>query len=244
MFHIIRKYVAYFLSFSLSGETLFMFFSLLVGAIASLRTDKKVDAIQDAEYVWRTKHGDKGAYVYLFNKYSDDIYRYCYYFLSMRKEPEEDAKDAMREAFMKCLEHINNLKEAGSFFSYLKRTAYTTCMNILGDKQVFDEQSSGTDASQEIEISDDAYQGGMKTVERETPEKVAMTNEIQNDVKKAVNLLPENYRQAVILVHLMEYSYDEAAVMMGTKKSNIKTWVHRGIGKLADILKDYRESVS
>ncbi|MCX5814079.1 MAG: sigma-70 family RNA polymerase sigma factor [Proteobacteria bacterium] len=244
MFQIIIEHVAYFLSSSLSGETFFIFISLIIGAIAYLRTDKKVGAEQDAEYVRQVKHGDKDAYVYLFNKYSDDVYRYCYYFLSMRKEPEEDAKDAMREAFMKCLEHINNLREDGLFFSYLKRTAYTTCMDMLGDKQAFDEQFTGADASREIEMPDDAFQEGIKTIERDTPEKKAMTNEIQNDVKKAVNLLPENYRQAVILVHLMEYSYDEAAAMMGTKKSNIKTWVHRGIGKLADILKDYRESVS
>ena len=70
---------------------------------------------EDAEYVQRTRDGDKDAYVFLFNKYSDAVYRYCYFFLSRRKEPQEDAQDAMREAFMKCLENINNIrKEARS----------------------------------------------------------------------------------------------------------------------------------
>jgi hypothetical protein len=119
--HTFFGFVASSLSSSLPGETFLLSLGLLLGLVKPGRGDEEGCA-EDAEYVQRTKDGDKDAYVFLFNKYSDAIYRYCYFFLSRRKEPQEDAQDAMREAFVKCLENINKIRKEGSFFWYLKNT--------------------------------------------------------------------------------------------------------------------------
>jgi RNA polymerase sigma-70 factor (ECF subfamily) len=227
-----------------SSETFIGLASLIADTSLNRRSGREIDAEKDAELVQRVKQGDKGAYVSLFKQYGDDVYRYCYYFLSGRKEPEEDAGDAMQEAFVKCLKNIGNLREEGSFFPYLKRTAFTICMDILKDKQASDEFPGVSDSPREIGAIENDPVGAVTIGEKDTPEQKSITREIQNDVRNALNGLPENYRRAVILVHLMEYSYEEAAVMMKARKSDIRNWVHRGVTRLADILMDYRESIA
>ena len=91
--------------------------------------------------------------------------------------------------------------------------------------------------------SEEAMEGSGSLVEKETPEMGAMINEVKHDVRKAVDSLPENYRQAVVLVHFMEYRYDEAATQMGVGVEDIRRWVHRGLKKLHTSLQGYRESV-
>ena len=47
-------------------------------------------------------------------------------------------------------------------------------------------------------------------------------------MRKAINLLKEEYRLAIILVHYEGYSYVEAAELMKCKEDDIRRWVHRG----------------
>lgn len=221
----LREAFLFFLSHTTSGETFILFPSLIVGAVPHRESGKEIDTEKDAEFVRRVRDGDRAAYVSLFGKYGDDIYRYCYYFLSKRKEPEEDAQDAMKEAFVKCLENINYLREGSSFFPYLKRTAFTTCMDILRDRQSLDDPSTEGNPG-------DVQNYPMTTAGGDTPEEKSISREIQSDVRKAMDRLPENHRRAIILVHFMEYSYAEAATMMNADKGDIRNWVHRGVTKL------------
>jgi RNA polymerase sigma factor (sigma-70 family) len=237
--HSLFGFVASSFYFILSGETFLLSVGLLLGLVKS-GSEGEEGRAEDAEYVQRTRDGDKDAYVFLFNKYNDAIYRYCYFFLFRRKEPQEDAQDAMREAYMKCLENINNIRKKGSFFSYLKSTAYHLCMDKLKDRHADDDPYILTDNVDSEEASEGI--GGL--VEGHTPEMGAMTNEVTRDVRKAVSSLPENHRRAVVLVHFMEYRYDEAAAQMGVGVEDIRRWVHRGLTKLRTSLQGHRESIS
>jgi RNA polymerase sigma factor (sigma-70 family) len=219
-------------------------FLLVAGPIFGIRNERAVangpDSEEDGDYVRLVQDGDRDAYLYLFNKYSDRIYYFCYRRLSQRREPEEDARDATTSAFTKCFQNIYRLKDPNSFRSYLFTTAHNTCMDFLKDMQTFDDPKITGDSSGESGNSDN--QSASSGVQG--PEEQAMTSEIERDVQSAVNALQENYREAIHLVHLEGLSYKEAADIMGVKEDDIRRWVHRGLLKLRRALHKHKRSAT
>lgn len=55
-------------------------------------------------------------------------------------------------------------------------------------------------------------------------------------VLRAVQALPENYRQAVYLRYYEEYEVEEIADLMGCKAAQVSTWLYRGKRKLKTML--------
>ena len=55
-------------------------------------------------------------------------------------------------------------------------------------------------------------------------------------VLRAVQALPEKYRQAVYLRYYEEYEVEEIASLLGCKASSVSTWLYRGKLKLREML--------
>lgn len=55
-------------------------------------------------------------------------------------------------------------------------------------------------------------------------------------VLRAVQALPENYRQALYLRYYEEYSLEEIAALMGCKVTQVSTYLYRGKAKLRAML--------
>lgn len=73
------------------------------------------------------------------------------------------------------------------------------------------------------------------------PELIA--DESRRELYRAVNRLPENYRQAIYLVYFEDLSYEEAAAVMGKSKKQIDNYLYRAKDKLAEALgKEGREN--
>lgn len=61
-----------------------------------------------------------------------------------------------------------------------------------------------------------------------TPDRVALT--------RALSLLPERQRQAVILFYLEDLTVGEIAVLTGAAEGTVKSWLHRARATLAEHL--------
>jgi RNA polymerase sigma-70 factor, ECF subfamily len=59
-------------------------------------------------------------------------------------------------------------------------------------------------------------------------------------VRQAVNTLPENYREVVVLCELEEMSYEEAASALGCPVGTVRSRLHRARAMLVDKLRETR----
>jgi RNA polymerase sigma-70 factor (ECF subfamily) len=59
-------------------------------------------------------------------------------------------------------------------------------------------------------------------------------------VRKAVSMLPENYREVVVLCELEEMSYEEAAAALGCPVGTVRSRLHRARAILLEKLRDTR----
>ena len=64
------------------------------------------------------------------------------------------------------------------------------------------------------------------------PEAVAMGRAGADELRCMVARLPEAYRDAVVLRHVQQLSYAEAAEVLGRPVGTVKANVHRGLGLL------------
>lgn len=218
------------------SETFSALFCLLFGTIRY----SKETWDEDARLIREFKDGNHDAYWRFFEKYCDRIYRYCFYFFSRLNDPEEHARVAMERVFDKLYENIYGIRKEGAVFSWLKRTAFTTCIDILKKEgrfiRIIEDEDEAETPCVGIKIGD--IVGSGKTHDASLADK-----EIRKILGEALNALPEKYRLPVILRHYMDYSGREAANMLGCKEEDIKRWVHRGLLRLREILKPYSELI-
>jgi len=73
----------------------------------------------------------------------------------------------------------------------------------------------------------------------DAPEPAVHMPELEDSpVLRAVQALPENYRQAVYLRYYEEYSVEEIAAVMGCRVPQVSTYLYRGKAKLKTMLEE------
>lgn len=74
--------------------------------------------------------------------------------------------------------------------------------------------------------------------EEKAPEDIALSHQANDTLAFALNLLSDNHRTAVIMVHLQGIDYSDAAEKLGIPLGTVKSRVSRGIENLRKILQD------
>ena len=62
------------------------------------------------------------------------------------------------------------------------------------------------------------------------------------DLQRAIAALPEGQRRAVVLHHLADLSVDDVAEVLGVSAGTVKTQLHRGRARLAEVLREPEEA--
>jgi RNA polymerase sigma-70 factor, ECF subfamily len=129
------------------------------------------------------------------------------------------ADDLVQETLMKAWKHHDSF-EAGS---NLKAWLYTILRNEF--------YSQLRKRRREVEDADGFY-SSRAAVHPEQDGHLDMA-----DLRAALAKLPEDQREAIVLVGASGFSYEEAAEICGVAVGTIKSRVNRARGKLADLLK-------
>ncbi len=169
----------------------------------------------DQKLVERVQQGDKRAFDLLVQKYQHKVINLI---LRYVKNPTE-AQDVAQEAFIKAYRALATFRGDSAFYTWLYRIAVNTAKNYL-TTQGRRPPSSDVDA-QDAEF----YEGGEALHEVSTPERVALSDEIRNEVFQTIEELPDELRTAIRLREFEGLSYDEIAQVMecpvGTVRSRI-----------------------
>ncbi len=169
----------------------------------------------DKKLVKRVQKGDKGAFDLLVLKYQHKIVN-----LVMRyvRDPEL-ALDITQEAFIKAYRALPRFRGDSAFYTWMYRIAVNTAKNHLAAQR-------RRPMNVELDMQDpEQYDLHAKLKETDTPEGVALSNELKAAVERAIAALPEDLRTAIILRELEGMSYEEIAQTMecpvGTVRSRI-----------------------
>jgi RNA polymerase sigma-70 factor (ECF subfamily) len=174
--------------------------------------------VPDDELVRRVQAGNNEAFEELVRRYERRIYNITYRLLGN----EQDASEALQDAFLRAYRFIGRFEFKSSFFTWLYRIATNVSLSRLRKRPRVETVS--LDAPTEpggdmtLEIPDEKY----------TPERLFQQRQLRAAMKDAVDNLPEDYRSVVVLRDLEGLSNEEAGKVLNLSVAAVKSRLHRG----------------
>lgn len=145
---------------------------------------------------------------------------------------EEDATDAVQDAFLNAFRSIDTFEERSSLGTWLHRIVVNSALMKIRTQQRRPEISIE-------ELLPDYDSDGLR-LEPETElvsiETVLEQGETREFVHSAINKLPANYRNLLLLRDIEEYNTRETAELLEITPGAVKTGLHRARAALKSLL--------
>ncbi len=160
--------------------------------------------------------GDTDAFGKIYDTLVKPVYRYIYY-----RVDKHIAEDLTEETFLKAWQNISKYKKGKNPFSaWVFRIAHNLVVDYY---RKFETPSEiGEDHADEKLDTSPSYQINLQF------------NEIK--LRKAINKLPENYQQVIILKYINDEDNETNAKVIGKSEGAIRTIQFRALEKLRSIL--------
>lgn len=179
------------------------------------------------------QENDQSAFETLVNKHYSRAYQIAYSVLFNR----EDSEEVTQDAFLRINRALSYFRGDSEFTTWL----YRIVMNLAKNKFRWNKiRGLRSNISIDAPVDNPKGDGDMQIDlpdETLTPAEQLAFDELKNDTGKAMEELPETYRQAVILRNIKDLSYEEIANMLGCKVGTIKSRIARGREQLREALK-------
>ncbi|MEI7613048.1 MAG: RNA polymerase sigma factor RpoE [Betaproteobacteria bacterium] len=182
----------------------------------------------DQVLVERAQAGDKQAFNQLVEKYQRKLGRLLSRFIRDHAEVE----DVSQEAFIKAYRALPSFRGESAFYTWLYRIGINTAKNYLVAKGRRAPTSTDFDAN-EAETFDDADQ--LRDIN--TPERLLQSKQIGQTVNAAMDALPEELRNAIVLREIEGLSYEEIAVHMHCPIGTVRSRIFRAREAVAEKLR-------
>jgi len=173
---------------------------------------------EEAALVRRCQTGDKEAFRTLGGQYRSVLFGTAYLMIRDRGL----AEDAVQEALIQMWKHLPSLRLHGSFKAWLVRIVVNEVKQQLRKKRL-----PTVPLEQASEVAD-------KLDEAET---AMVRDEERQHLKQAMEMLPPEQREAVVLHYFSELTVPEIAIVMGQREGTIKSRLSRALDRLGEILR-------
>ncbi len=125
----------------------------------------------------------------------------------------QDAEDLVQETCLRAYRFIGQLDDESRCRAWLFRILTNTFINLYRKAQQTPEtvalEEGGTEARASVE------EGSLEAV-------------LDDDLKAALDALPDDYRVAVLMADVEEFSYDEIAEILECPVGTVRSRIHRG----------------
>src|SRR5436190_7653976 len=163
---------------------------------------------------------------------TDSLYGAAY---RLTRNPR-DAEDLVQDSLLRAYRFWDSFEQDSNCKAWLLRIVTNTFINEYQRKkrsrEVLDAATAEQDATDGVLIHADAN-------DRQTPERALLDRSVSDDVQRALDGLPEDFRTAVVLCDVQGLSYKEIAEIMQTPVGTVMSRLFRGRKLLAVALRDF-----
>lgn len=173
----------------------------------------------DEDLMLLVAKGDPDAFARLYDRHKEGLLNFCYRML----RNWEDAGDIFQDAFRYLHAHAASYQPTAKFTTYLFHIARNMCIDVLRRRKRWNLQQLDPG----IDVADGAP----------APAPPLEQGEMEEKIKKAMEELPEPYREVVHLRVVEDLAYEEIAEVLECPVGTVKSRLHSGLGLLRQILK-------
>lgn len=170
--------------------------------------------------------GDLDSFNQLVLRWERPIYALAYRVIGR----EEDARDVAQETFLRAFRALKGFKGQAKFSSWLYRITLNLCRDWIRRQR----RTPVTQAPEGVDIIELAGE----EVPSETIEELVARHEVGRAVGKAMSMLPEEQRTAIILKEYHGLTFQEIADLLDCPLSTVKTRLYQGLTVLRKQLRD------
>jgi RNA polymerase sigma-70 factor, ECF subfamily len=169
------------------------------------------------DLIRRCLAGDTDRFSVLVDRYKSMMYSIAYRMLG----DQDAANDMAQESFIAAYTGLGNFQFGSKFSTWLYQILMNKCRDYL---------RAGKNKVSVDEIAE------LRSDPGDTPEQAAQAHELGDAVQKALDGLPPDYREVIVLKHIEELDYDEISKIVGASVAALKVRAHRGREMLKNIL--------
>lgn len=188
----------------------------------------------DHELVQRVQAGDSAAFRALFDRY----HRRAFAVAMGVVKNENDALDAVQDAFVKVHKNIDKFQGSSSFYTWL----YRIVMNVSIDHVRRTSRRKNLDFDERALHAESEVAGDGALVPNVTdanPGKAALRRELGEAIQSALQELPEHHRAVIVLREVEGMSYEEMAETLEVPKGTIMSRLFHARKKMQTTLAPY-----
>ncbi|MDR3300753.1 MAG: RNA polymerase sigma factor RpoE [Candidatus Accumulibacter sp.] len=176
--------------------------------------DREIDQI----LVERAQEGDQRAFEQLVEKYQRKLGRLLSRFIRDHAEVE----DVAQETFIKAYRALPSFRGESAFYTWLYRIGVNTAKNHMFAKGRRVPTATEFDADEAVWFED-----AEQLHDINTPERLLQSKQIGQTVNAAMEALPEELRNAIVLREIDGLSYEEIASEMNCPIGTVRSRIFR-----------------
>jgi RNA polymerase sigma-70 factor (ECF subfamily) len=170
----------------------------------------------DAELMLRVKEGDSASFALLLEKYRLPVIHFLYRMVQNHGVSEELGQ----EVFLRVYRSRATYEPTAKFTTWLFRIATHLALNWLRDGK--------NEKGQERLDDDSASLAGRDVADKNPSVEIAMIRQSRLDeVRRAVSMLPEKQRAAVLMHKYEDMEYSQIAAVLNCSESAVKSLLFR-----------------
>jgi len=147
-----------------------------------------------------------------------------------------DAEDLVQDSLLRAYRFWDSFEQDSNCKAWLLRIVTNTFINEYQRKkrsrEVLDAATAEQDATDGVLMHAEAS-------DRQSPERTLVERSVSDDVQRALESLPEDFRTAVVLCDVQGLSYKEIADIMQTPVGTVMSRLFRGRKLLAAALREF-----
>ncbi len=174
------------------------------------------------DVIARAREGDSEAWAEIYREHAPAIFRFCRRAMPSR----EDAEDATSEVFIKVRGKLEQYDASRPFHAWLYRVAANHCWDMLRRRRVRQDLETGDVESMPLEHPDP---GQLEQL---------LAEKSREEVRKALDVLPDRTRMALTLRYFSDMSYDEIAETLGVRRAFVGVLLLRARHQLRKVLEE------
>jgi len=178
---------------------------------------------------------NKENFSYLIRRYEYKIFRYI---SRLTNVSQEESEDILQDIFIKVYRNLNGFNQNFKFSSWIYRIAHNEIINHYHkNKSRLEMVNLNLD-------NDDVHNLDKFISDTDDVYNHLISNENADKIRKVLTILPDKYREVLILRYLEEKKYDEISNILCKPSGTVATLINRAKSKFKKIAKHHNLMVN
>jgi RNA polymerase sigma-70 factor (ECF subfamily) len=198
--------------------------------VSSARTDTS-----DETLMIRFQSGDRSAFTFLVRRHQGPLFNFA--LRHLRSAPA--AEEVVQDAFVRVVQNASEFKHEARFSTWLYTITRNLCIDHMRKGAL--RRHASLDEPKRAEEGDGRTLGEQTADTRANVERGAVSVEIRERVKIAVDDLPDEQREVFLMREVSNLPFKEIAEIVGVPENTVKSRMRYALERLQAALSEYEE---